>query len=356
MQIRLVIGVGDSRYLNNLTLYLERNHMDKLEIVSFSNPGLFENYIKTSSADVVLADEQFETDPELLRSCTRAAYLCDGAPGAEKNGFRMIAKYKKPDLIYKDILDLYAEGGNRQGFRLGSQGEGNLYLVTGFSGGTGASTFAAALAKKCALQGKRVLYVNLETTGMSSDFFSGNGNYHFEDVIFALKSQRADIRLKLESAARTDVCGVSFFAPCSNPMYMLELNHEDIMRIVNTAAEGIGYEYVIVDMNFRLTTEFMEIMSRMNRIIVVQDGGETSNSKFQRTMEALHVMEKQENINVTGCMELLYNRFSSSKSSSEIPEPFMPVIGKLPPIKHAQSHEIIDYMLTRQDIFEVLQL
>ena len=40
MQIRLVIGVRDARYLGNLSAYLEKSHMDKLEIVTFSSPEL----------------------------------------------------------------------------------------------------------------------------------------------------------------------------------------------------------------------------------------------------------------------------------------------------------------------------
>ena len=354
MQIRLVIGVRDARYLGNLSAYLEKNHMDKLEIVTFSSPELLKEYAKKSQTDVILVEEQFGIDSELLKDFGRAAYLCDGALAAEKNGIRTIAKYKKPDLIYKDILDLYAEGGSRHGFRMGGGGSGKICLVTGLSGGTGASTFAAALAKKYALQGKRVLYLNLEPAGMSTDFFEGSGTYHFEDVIFALKSQRADIRLKMESAARVDISGVNFFAPCSNPMYMLELNHEDYLKIMDTLSGETGYDHVIVDMNFKLTSEFMEILSRANQILLVQDGGETSNSKFLRAMEAVHIMEEQNHVNVTAGMKLLYNRFSSSKSSSEIPGLSIPVIGKLPPIKHARVHEIMDYMLTRQDIFEAL--
>ena len=131
MQIRLVIGVRDARYLGNLSAYLEKNHMDKLEIVTFSSPELLKEYAKKSISDVILVEEQFGIDAELLKDFGRAAYLCDGAPAAEKNGIRAIAKYKKPDLIYKDILDLYAEGGSSHGFRMGGRGSGKVCLVTG---------------------------------------------------------------------------------------------------------------------------------------------------------------------------------------------------------------------------------
>ena len=158
----------------------------------------------------------------------------------------------------------------------------------------------------------------------------------------------------MESAVRKDRSGVCYFEPCSTAMYMLELNHEDIMRMLDVLGNSGSYNHIVVDMNFELSSNFMEVMSRMNRIVLVQDGGETSNSKFQRTMQALQVMENQTKLNVTGGMLLVYNRFSSSKSSSEIRDLQLPVLGKIPPIKHAQVREIIDYMQGLQDIFETL--
>lgn len=354
MQIRLVIGEQDSRYLNNLISFLEKNHMDKLEIFSFSRPEMLQSYFSGGTADVILIDENFGIRAEALIGYGKAAYLCDSAAEPGTDGVRKIIKFKKPDLIYKDILDLYAEGGNRKTFHTGGNTQGNLVLVTSCSGGTGASTFAAALARKYASRGKKVLYLNLEKTGNSADFFSASGDYRFEDVIFALKSQRADVKLKMESAVRKDRSGVCYFEPCSTAMYMLELNHEDIMRTLDVLGNSGSYDHIVVDMNFELSSNFMEVMSRMNRIVLVQDGGETSNSKFQRTMQALQVMENQTKLNVTGGMLLVYNRFSSSKSSSEIRDLQLPVLGKIPPIKHAQVREIIDYMQGLQDIFETL--
>lgn len=354
MQIRLAIGEQDSRYLNNLVMYLEKNHIEQVEIVSFSKPEMLREYFVQGSADVILADAEFGITAEELVSYGKAAFLSDEDDGNAGDGVRRIARFKKPELIYKDILDIYAEAGRRTVLRKNGKQTGQIVLVTGFSGGTGASAFAAALARNYASKNKKVLYLNLETTGLSTDFFSGTGTYHFEDVIFALKSQRTDIRLKMESSVRQDVCGVNFFAPCTNAMYMLELTHEDVMKIIDTLSSGCGYDRVVIDMDFCLNREFAELMDRMDQIIVVQDGGETSDSKFLRTMEALCILEQQNNLHLTDHMKLLYNRFSSSKSSAEIPNPQMPVIGKIPPIKHALVQEIIQYMLTRTEIFDAL--
>lgn len=221
MQIRLAVGEQDSRYLEHFVTYLERNYMDRLEVSSFTRPETFREMVTRGSFDVILVDEAFGISTEELREYGRTAFLSEIESKDSGDGIRRIAKYKKPDLIYKDILDIYAESGVCGVFRKSHQGQ--ITLVTGFSGGTGASTFAAALAKHYAAAGKKVLYLNLEPMGMSSDFFQGMGDYHFEDVIFALKSRRADVGLKMESTVRTDASGVNFFAPCTNAMYMLEL-------------------------------------------------------------------------------------------------------------------------------------
>ncbi len=354
MQIQLVIGEQDSRYLNQLLLFLEKNHMDQLEIVSFSRPEMLLDYFTHGKADIILVDEQFGVDLKELTKYGKTACLCDVASEEKGDGIRQIAKYKKPDLIFKDILDLYAESGKRQRTFRGKKSSGQMVLVTGFSGGTGASTFAAALARKYASYGKRTLYLNLETVGSSRDFFSGTGNYRFEDVIFALKSRRADVRLKMESSVRQDKCGVFYFEPCDTAMYMLELTHGDMIKILDVVSETGSYDFVVVDMNFKLSGECLEILDRMDRIVLVEDGSETANSKFQRTMEALLVMEEQENRIVTDRMCVLYNRFSSSKSSSELLGLKIPVVGKFPPIKHALVQEIIGYMIKDSSIFENL--
>lgn len=349
MRIRLAIGEQDSRYLNNFVGYLQRNYMDKIEIFSFSNPQMFQEYLTSGTADVILLDEDFGVAEDEVRRYGKVAYLSEG-DGVISN-IRRIAKFKKPDLIYKDILDLYAEGGNGSFFSTGNKKNSYMVMVTGLSGGTGASTFAAVLAKHYALTGKKVLYLNLEPAGMSSDFFEGSGTYTFGDIIFALKSQQMDVSLKVESAVRKDSSGVNYFAPCEASMDMVSLTQDKQMELLSILKEKSGYDYIVVDQKFQLSEEFINIFGYMNRIVLIQDGGQTSNSKFRRSIEALQIMEQKRHMDIIGKMQIVYNRFSSSKSSAEISGMPIPVLGKIPPVKHASLHEIMDYMMTRQEIW-----
>lgn len=351
MQIQLVIGEQDSRYLNHLLAYLERKHMDKVEIVSFTQPEFLLDYLGKHGADVILIDEAFGIDCSQVKEYGRTACLCDGPSGQKNAEIRYIEKYKKPDLIFKDVLDLYAEAGGRS---IVKKGEGEdacrMILVTGFSGGTGSSTLAAAAATALAAEGQKTLYLNLERTGSSGDFFRGPGNYRFDDIIYALKSKRADVGLKMESCVRQDSSGVWFFEPCDTAMYMLELSKEDITRIL-TELRGSGqYRYVIVDFDFILGRDCLEIMDLMDSIILVNDGTETANTHFWRAWRAMETLEEQMKINLTGRMSLVYNRLSSSRSSCKLQNLKIPVLGDIPPIKHALVKEIIELMLTKKEL------
>lgn len=357
MQIQLVIGEQDKRYLEHFVTYMEKNHMDQLEIVSFSMPQLLTEYLKSNKPDLVILDEAFGTKPEDLKhySNLEVACFCESSDTAVSEGVWKIEKYKKPELIFQDILAIYAETAGKTGVLPRRQGNNRMTLVTGFSGGTGSSVFAAALAKNLSSQGKRTLYLNLETAGSSTDFFSGPGNYNFGEVIFALKSQKADIKLKMESSVRMDQrSGVFFFEPCETAMYMLELNHEDLLKILDIASGLNGVDQIVVDMDLSLSAENMEILGRMDQIVLLCDGTETANTKTKRSLQALEILERQTRINVTPKLVLLYNRFSSSASSSEIQGLHIPVIGKIPPIKHALAGDIIQFIQGRRDIFQKL--
>ena len=68
--------------------------------------------------------------------------------------------------------------------------------------------------------------------------------------------------LKMESTVRTDASGVNFFAPCTNAMYMLELGDEEQKKLLD-AAEGLGYEQIIVDKQMTLDSEGLDFLGRM---------------------------------------------------------------------------------------------
>ena len=83
----------------------------------------------------------------------------------------------------------------------------------------------------------------------------------------------------------------------------------------------------------------------------MENGGTTANTKFARTADAVKILEGQTKCSVMNKMYIFYNNFSSSESSSEIQGFSIPVLGKLPPVKHAVTRKIVDYMVGQDVIF-----
>ena len=185
-------------------------------------------------------------------------------------------------------------------------------------------------------------------------FFSGEGNYHFEDVLYAVKGSGVDTNLKITASIRTDKSEVDYFEESSIALYNLEMTPKDITAILEAIRKCGEYQRIIIDMGFSLRDEILEICSLMDSIIVVNDGSMTANAKFERTIAALEVLERQKKTTIRRKMRLLYNRFSN-KSSKEVDNPGMPVIGELPPIRHASSREVLEYLIdNKKNVFDRL--
>ncbi|MEY8338313.1 AAA family ATPase [Lachnospiraceae bacterium 62-35] len=355
MRIQLALGEQDTRYMNTLLAFLERNYMEQVEVRAFSTPELLKEFLKSNTVDIVLLDEEFGMTPDEVPGEARTAWLVNDNERTEIDGVRTVSKFRKPELLYKDILALYAERGKGGGGYAKSNTNCQLILFQGFSGGTGASTMSAAASRYLASCGEKVLYLNLETTGNSASFFKGEGNYNFEDVIYALKSKRVDLGLKLESTVRRDASGVYYFAPCKMAISMLEMTDDDIMQILSTLKNVSDYTKVIIDMEFALTDRYIQVMDYADQIVIVNDGTDIANSKVIRTMKTLEIIEEQKQVRILDHIAMIYNKFSSSKSSNTLPPALLPVLGTFPPVKHALVNEIIQIILTKQGLFEKLR-
>ena len=359
MKVRLAIGTEDKRYLDRLTNYLELNHLDRLEISSFTRPESFMESVNRSEQDIYLIDESFGVNAEEVSRVGKVLILSESADESEgsETGISKISKYKKPELIFKSVLASYAETGNHpvKGRKKNLQNSNGAKVImsTSFSGGTGASVFAVACAKRLAAKGLRVLYLSFSELGESSVFFDESASAgSFDDVIFAIKSKNIDLNLKMEAVVSTDHSGVFFFAPSKNALDMLEISASEKKVILESLISSDTYDYIILDEEFRLSKEFISLMAMANRIIVVSNGEKSANSKFVRAKKALELLEKSMDIQVTDDMCILYNRFSSSCSSERIQNPGMPVLGTIPPVTHATLPHVMEFIGKQDAVFE----
>lgn len=96
---------------------------------------------------------------------------------------------------------------------------------------------------------KEICYLDLQPLGDAEQYFSAGGNATFSDAIYALKSRKSNLIMKLESTLKTDSSGVDYFAPCKNAYDMRELKDEEIGRLLQAVAQLKEYEAIIVDVS-----------------------------------------------------------------------------------------------------------
>lgn len=350
MKIKLAILDNDVNYLNRIVAAFGTRYAEKFEIYSFTESEIALANLVSAKIDVLLADDSFDIDTtQLPRKCA-FAYLVETMDIDTLNGHQTICKFQKADLIYKQILSVYSENaGNVTGVRV-EDASTKIILFTSASGGVGSSTMAAACATHFATQNKKTLYLNLEKFGSSDAIFSAEGQFDMSDIIFALKSRKTNLQLKLESCVKQDSRGVYFFSQTKIALDMLELKTEDVLQLITELKLAGSYDYIILDTEFDLDKNTIEIYRKAHAIVWVGDGSETSNAKTERAYIALSTMEQNSDAPLTNRVSLVYNKFSN-KTGLTIGEIGLRILGGAPRYEHATVAQVVD-QLSKMTIFD----
>lgn len=347
MKIKLAILDRDERYLSRLEKAFGGKYEDKFEIYSFTDMNAALNALDPSRIEVLLSSDSFEIDTEKLPKRCGFAYLVDAQDVITFRDERAICKFQRADLLYKQILMVYSENAERMGFRMAGEGS-RIILFTGAGGGVGASTMAAACALHFADQKKKVLYLNLEQFGTADLFFQGEGQFDMSDVIFALKSKKPNLSIKLEGSVRKDPRDVYFYAASKIALDMMELDAEDVHNLL-AALSRADYDYIIVDADFSLDKEMLKIYREAHAVVLVGNGTESSNTKTERALAALRTMEHNADMPLTKRISFLYNKVSS-KGSKELQADQIQILGGTP-VYAASSTELLLDQLRQLDAF-----
>lgn len=350
MKIKLAILEKDKSYLTRIVTAFGTKYADKIEIYSFTDPEVALGTLNSAKIDVLLSSDVFSIDLHKLPNRCAFAYLVDSMGIDMLNDQRAICKFQKADLIYKQILSVYSEKASSiTGFKM----TGDESVVIAFcsaSGGVGSSTMAAACATRFAKKEKKVLYLNLEKFGSADVFFSGQGQFDMSDIIFALKSKKTNLPLKLESCVKQDTNGVYFYSQAKIALDMMELTTEDTIRLISELKLTGGYDYIILDMDFSIDKEMLKLYRQAQSIVLVGDGSLESNNKTERAYTALATLEANADAPLINRMSFIYDKVSS-KSGQQINAAGLKVLGGAPRYSGANVHQIVE-QLAAMDLFD----
>ena len=351
MKIKLAILEKDKGYLARLVSAFGTKYADNLEIYSFTDPEVALSTVDSTKIDVLLASDAFDFEPAKLPTRCAFAYLVDSTGIEMLNNQRAVCKFQKADLIYKQIVAAYAEKAENFIINPGKD-KGMVIAFSSPAGGVGTSTVAASCALHFAKAGKKVLYLNLETFGAADLFFQGQGTFGMSDLIFALKSKKSNLQLKLESCVRQDERGVYFFSQPNIALDRMELQEDEILRLIKEIKLGGEYDYIILDMDFSLQRSTLELYRQAHSVVMVNDGSPTGNLKTARAYQALATIESNAEAPITARLGIIYNRFSSKRGEmAEIED--LRLIGGVPVYTGGTTEQIME-QVAAMDMFEKL--
>lgn len=354
IKIKLALADNDDQYINRLINHFTANYSDKLEIYSFTDVEPLIEFIKKNPVDVMIATEAFGVNTKEIPAKIAFAYFSDSSDIDMIGGQKTICKYQKADLIYKEILSLYSENSDNDIiFKTGKLEGSKIITFLSSSGGVGSSTIAAAYAINLARKGKKVLYLNLEQFGSSKAFFTGKGNFNFSDVLFAIKSKKSNLSMKLESTVKHDETGVYFYDECKTPLDISEMTEEDLKKLIDELQIAGLYQYVIITINSTLSKQTTKVLNESGLIILISDGSEISNDKVIKLYQTFELLENQYGFNLLSKTSLIYNKFSST-DGKHISGIDIKVVGGVQRFKGATAKQIAE-QISNNFMFDKLQ-
>lgn len=352
MKMKLVICTTDENYASRFVDYFNVHYGDKIELSQFTDVTLLKEYVLSKNVDIcLLGIEMIQEGIDIEMGKSVPVILAEDRE--EDLDTKIIFKYQKAEFIYKELLNVLAD--RKSGvkmFRRKNPGQARSYVFCSPSGGAGATTTAIAYAMNLA-KNKKVLYLNLQQFANSGTVLKGEGNGKFDDVIFALKSKRSNLEMKLESLVRTSKEKVCFYENCENPLDMQELSVDEIKMLLEELLSGGVYQEVVIDIDNCLRPLEIAVMEQVDHIVCVEGGYEENQMKFMKYYRCLEMIEKRNEKELADKVVLFYNKFSN-KTSRDISGGLVTVIGGIPRFEGVQMAGIAGRAAV-MDVFEELK-
>lgn len=309
MWVRLVICTRDVAYSERFASFIEREYREKLEISVFSKPEYLAGSDKGRTADVVLFGEEFEPEAaEISQDMPWTwAVLTEQRYESSEDKTHRIAKYQRMDDLYKAVLELYSQTGQVRRLDPVKQENGpcRVYVFLSACGGVGTTAVARAYAGKCVSSGK-VLYLDMNILG--NGWSREKQAQGMDEILVALKSRRDILPIKLMSIVTDTEEGVSVYAPCREPLHLLEVTGEDVARLIRTV-RGLGeYSKVVIDAGTHLSEREFEMIRQADVLVYVAEDCARGRDKYEKLCEVLRMMERREGTDVLRKMVVFRNK------------------------------------------------
>lgn len=343
MKIKVSVCSEDAMYCEKLVNYFNSHYYDKFQWSVYTESAYLQQIFQSDAADLILVGQEMEGELESLEETLKTNQLWAYLTNCENReaGRRYLEKYRRADRIYKDLLDLYAQKEHVRYENMSIVSGKTTYIAfVSAGGGIGASTIACAAAKAFS-QMEQVLYLNLEELGSCELSFEGDVKPGMDELVYAIKSRRNTLELKIESSVSRDKGGTYYFKECTNPMDLQTLSAEEIKELLKAIETSRVYDTVIIDLGNGLQDKEIVAMAMANRVVMVTEDSEIAESKLKRYLSFIQTVEEIRKVDILSKMRIYYNRTLKGR---QLPEQIsqIRVGGVFPQIENGDFTGIID--------------
>lgn len=352
MKIKIAVLEHDENYLSKIISVFNNKFSGKLEVFGFSNRDIALQQLSNICPDIFLFPESFLNIIDITSLQTVPLVLVESNDITEVQGCEVVSKYQKVDQIYKKILAVYSAHTNYSFISDASDVSCKTIVFTGIAGGVGTTTSALGCAFYLARMQKKVAYLDLNMVSNISTFLAGQGDYCMSDILYAIKSKKPNIGLKIESALCQDDSGISFFKEAATVLDMVEMTDEEAVLIWKELCGLEVFDYIILDMPFGLRGYPAELMSQSQCVIWVSDGSVAANAKMIKVYQAIKILEEQGNKFRAPNLSVVYNAFSS-KTGNVIEDNGIKNLGGVPKVQNAAERQVVEH-IANMELFKSL--
>jgi cellulose biosynthesis protein BcsQ len=243
---------ADLVYVMRLQRYIRSDPQwrDRLVLRGASSVDKLRALLEERVPDLVLVSPQWIDETARLGLACPVAELAERPDSA--GAARHIAKYQPvPELLERLMAFSAAAAGSRAG-SYGRGGEPSTRVVAVYSpaGGSGKSTLCLHLMRVWLREGRRVIYVNLETLASEALFGDGDWDRRSARFVYMLEHQPAQFRNRWrETVARHAEFGFDMLPPILHLHDGMHMSEQAAARCLTILRESGEYDIVLVDLD-----------------------------------------------------------------------------------------------------------
>lgn len=320
MRIQLLVAGNDSDYIEHLVNVLAERYYDTFEVSVCTVKERFASMISNKKYDIFLVENSMADDVDMSKTRLSMLLWDSEDPHMYKGGdMKKVGKYQRVSSIVSDILEAYAEVSVADSY---FESKSKITVVWSPIGGCGKTTVALSYAAHAAAEGKKVIYLDMESFSSIKTYFSANG----KSISSVFEKLGSKVDLLLQGIRQYDNgSGIYYFCQPENYEDVSILTVEDLTNLVKGC--GGDVDEVVVDLSSFYDEKIYQLMDMASRMLLVADNSRAGEAK-------LKIFRTQNNAfeNFKGKTVLVVNKGARIKQDGEGKVAYLPEVQSDDPV------------------------